>query len=90
MICFEVYLGRKINNRRDVALCRAKQSSELFRERGSAPEQNISFAIINNRRDVAQSGSAPCSGRGGRKFKSCHPDIFQSINTRLLYLYPLA
>ncbi len=26
-------------------------------------------------RDVAQLGSAPCSGRGGRKFESCHPDI---------------
>ena len=52
--------------------------------------RKISFAIINNHRDVAQSGSAPCSGRGGRKFKSCHPDIFQSINTRLLYLYPPA
>ncbi len=25
-------------------------------------------------RDVAQLGSAPCSGRGGRKFESCHPD----------------
>ncbi len=30
---------------------------------------------INNRRDVAQPGSAPCSGRGGRKFESCHPDF---------------
>ncbi len=28
------------------------------------------------RRDVAQLGSAPCSGRGGRKFESCHPDHF--------------
>ena len=25
-------------------------------------------------RDVAQSGSVPRSGRGGRRFKSCHPD----------------
>lgn len=33
-------------------------------------------------RDVAQSGSAPCSGRGGRKFESCHPDFFMN----LLYL----
>ena len=27
-------------------------------------------------RDVAQLGSAPCSGRGGRKFESCHPDFY--------------
>ena len=44
-ICFGVYWGRA-NSFRDVALCRAKQSSELFCERGSAPEQNASFAII--------------------------------------------
>ena len=31
--------------------------------------------VIEYRRDVAQSGSAPCSGRGGRKFESCHPDF---------------
>ena len=31
-------------------------------------------------RDVAQLGSAPCSGRGGRRFESCHPDFF--------YIYP--
>ena len=27
-----------------------------------------------NKRDVAQLGSAPRLGRGGRTFKSCHPD----------------
>lgn len=26
-------------------------------------------------RNVAQLGSAPCSGRGGRRFKSCHSDF---------------
>ena len=26
-------------------------------------------------RDVAQLGSAPRLGRGGRRFKSCHPDF---------------
>ena len=26
-------------------------------------------------RDVAQFGSAPVLGTGGRRFKSCHPDI---------------
>ena len=30
-------------------------------------------------RDVAQLGSAPCSGRGGRKFESCHPDFLLNI-----------
>ncbi len=28
------------------------------------------------KRDVAQLGSAPRSGRGSRRFKSCHPDLF--------------
>ena len=28
------------------------------------------------KRDVAQPGSAPASGAGGRKFKSCHPDQY--------------
>ena len=27
-------------------------------------------------RDVAQFGSAPVLGTGGRRFESCHPDIF--------------
>ena len=27
-------------------------------------------------KNVAQSGSAPASGAGGRKFKSCHPDQY--------------
>ena len=26
-------------------------------------------------RDVAQFGRVPRSGRGGRRFKSCHPDL---------------
>lgn len=42
-------------------------------------------------RDVAQLGSAPCSGRGGRKFESCHPDILKikgfSNLTKTLYFY---
>jgi hypothetical protein len=33
----------------------------------------IKFAIL---RDVAQPGSAPRSGRGGRWFESSHPDYF--------------
>jgi hypothetical protein len=31
-------------------------------------------AILPRSRSVAQSGSAPRSGRGGRRFKSCHSD----------------
>ena len=31
----------------------------------------------NLSRDVAQFGSAPRLGRGGRTFKSCHPDHFK-------------
>src|SRR5262249_19979019 len=30
-------------------------------------------------RSVAQSGSAPRSGRGGRRFKSCHSDQYSKI-----------
>ena len=30
-------------------------------------------------RDVAQSGSVPSWGLGGRKFKSCHPDFKNSL-----------
>ena len=32
------------------------------------------FENLINFRDVAQLGSAPRLGRGGRTFKSCHPD----------------
>ena len=32
-------------------------------------------------RDVAQPGSALRSGRRGRKFESCHPDLKNNLNT---------
>jgi hypothetical protein len=32
-------------------------------------------------RDVAQSGSVPVWGTGGRKFKSCHPDRLENQKT---------
>ncbi len=35
--------------------------------------------IIKDNRDVAQFGSAPVLGTGGRRFESCHPeDAFSS------------
>jgi hypothetical protein len=34
-------------------------------------------------RSVAQSGSAPRSGRGGRRFKSCHSDQLHTLDTDL-------
>jgi hypothetical protein len=34
-------------------------------------------------RSVAQSGSAPRSGRGGRRFKSCHSDHTSQRGSRL-------
>ena len=43
------------------------------RRRGSTVGARVSKKVC---RDVAQLGSAPCSGRGGRKFESCHPDFF--------------
>ena len=54
-----------------------------FRTRGSTvgalPNEN------KKNRDVAQLGSAPCSGRGGRKFESCHPDFFYIQNKDIDY-----
>ncbi len=55
-----------------------------FRTRGSTVgARNSEY----RNRDVAQFGSAPCSGRGGRKFESCHPDfvclLFKDYGTRL-------
>jgi hypothetical protein len=38
-------------------------------------------AVLPKSRSVAQSGSAPRSGRGGRRFKSCHSD--QHLASRL-------
>src|SRR6266581_3594649 len=38
-----------------------------------------------NSRSVAQPGRAPRSGRGGRRFKSCHSDqLFQAVLPRRL------
>ena len=42
-----------------------------FRVRGSTVG---ALRIKNQNRDVAQLGSAPRLGRGGRRFESCHPD----------------
>ena len=36
----------------------------------------VNANIIKENRDVAQLGRAQCSGRGGRWFKSSHPDFF--------------
>ena len=38
------------------------------------------FAPLNEQRGVAQSGSAPGLGPGGRRFESCHPDNMQSVD----------
>lgn len=43
---------------------------------GSDATKQVKRPKVNKsgRRDVAQLGSAPRLGRGGRTFKSCHPD----------------
>lgn len=44
----------------------------------------------SGRRDVAQLGSAPRLGRGGRTFKSCHPDHLLKLDLSqafLLYVF---
>ena len=38
--------------------------------------QNANVPLHLSIRDVAQSGSAPALGAGGREFKSPHPDQF--------------
>ena len=38
--------------------------------------QNVNVPLHLSIRDVAQSGSAPALGAGGREFKSPHPDSF--------------
>ena len=46
-----------------------------FSEARQSPLRGTRGAAIRRRiRSVAQSGSAPRSGRGGRRFKSCHSD----------------
>ena len=35
------------------------------------------FALAIEKRGVAQSGSAPGLGPGGRRFESCRPDVFR-------------
>ena len=35
------------------------------------------FALAIEKRGVAQSGSAPGLGPGGRRFESCRPDLFR-------------
>ena len=49
----------------------------------------MAFHIVMNKlykiifgRGVAQSGSAPVLGTGGRKFESCRPDHFYSLSTQ--------
>ena len=40
-------------------------------------------------RDVAQFGRVPRSGRGGRRFKSCHPDTEHRLNAVLFFIFGL-
>ena len=40
--------------------------------------------LIKRPRDVAQFGSAPRLGRGGRTFESCHPDHLNQKGFRIL------
>ena len=41
-------------------------------------------------RGVAQFGRAPALGAGGRRFKSCHPDLHTYYNYALLFCGILA
>ena len=37
------------------------------------------FALAKSKRGVAQSGSAPGLGPGGRRFESCRPDTEEEV-----------
>ena len=44
-------------------------------------KNNCTFALAFWKRGVAQSGSAPGLGPGGRRFESCRPDFFSIVTT---------
>ena len=47
---------------------------------GSTPVERAIYYLLLLYRDVAQLGSAPGLGPGGRRFESCHPDHFIILN----------
>ena len=48
--------------------------------------KNIStFALAKSERGVAQSGSAPGLGPGGRRFESCRPDTKEALLMKSLF-----
>ena len=55
---------------------RTEGSKEPFIRNDQAAPKVLKIELY---RDVAQLGSAPCSGRGGRKFESCHPDFYYAL-----------
>ena len=42
---------------------------------------------VNVKRGVAQSGSAPGLGPGGRRFESCRPDRVEILNNESLHFF---
>jgi hypothetical protein len=50
------------------------KSSRIQQAKSIKPIYIIDYRSKN--RDVAQFGSAPVLGTGGRRFESCHPDIY--------------
>ena len=50
----------------------------------------VTFAIAITKRGVAQSGSAPGLGPGGRRFESCHPDSSNVIFGHGVWRSPVA
>ena len=51
------------------------------RVRKRAPRVRIPPSPLTDKkpRGVAQMASAPALGAGGRRFKSCHPDLYKTI-----------
>ncbi len=79
-------------------VCGCTQAAAMSRRQ----VRNLTASVYNlifNFRDVAQFGSAPRLGRGGRRFKSCHPDFcakksVSRLNLRLahnfnFYAFPM-
>ena len=72
---FNIELNHSVLRYRDVAQLEPAEQNDYvsFCERKHRRGATIQKLKIEYR-DVAQLGSAPRLGRGGRTFESCHPD----------------
>ena len=72
MLCSKICVIAVGEGRRAVNLCSMKRretSAAEYLRGGPAP-----VIVVTHFRDMAQSGSAPALGAGGRRFESYYPD----------------